>query len=151
MYYLSSLEGKKAHLLQQNSPYQWELRDLHLYLFYHVLQIILSAWPHRHTSLTSLHTSSSSKTPGGIFCSRPPRQHCTLFSLLIIILKRPWVKKKDSHQRVPGFINQRSPAASWDDYSRQELNKQRIFISWASPFLFTFFFYCKYLDTTFHL
>lgn len=51
LYYLSSLEGKKAHLLQQKSPYQWELRDLHLYLFYLVLQIILPAWPHRHTRL----------------------------------------------------------------------------------------------------
>lgn len=47
-----------------------------------------------HTSLTSLHTSSSSKTPGGIFCSRPPRQHCTLFSLLLIIFKKTLSKEE---------------------------------------------------------
>lgn len=53
-----------------------------------------------HTSPTSLHTSSSS---GGIFCSRPPRQHCTLFSLLLIIFKKTLSKEEGQPPKSSRF------------------------------------------------
>lgn len=103
-----------------------------------------------HTSLTSLHTSSSSKTPGGIFCSRPPRRHCTLFSLLLIIFKKT-LSKEEGQPPKSSRIHKSEITRSLMGRLQSARTQQAEDIYFLSKSILFTFLYRKYLDTTFHV